>query len=326
VIAGVLAVLLVAVGTAHASTDPYKDQAETIPCPAGPPGWTNPPESQGGRNILTPLTVISSIGEPTYVFAAPVVELDCIYRTAAGRDLQVSVRYALPIDLNPYNDFYVGCTVTGHPQSVATAAHAWDDRDRIYRVIGAKTWSLATFIDNLKQLTPSEVPRFEEITRDMLKAAQPFAHNCKLAGNGAPVGIQSLWRFLFKVKTTSGGVTSTAETSGSFATTANPSGGPGGAISNLRATDFRLELTGHGKARTMRIHVGAPIEFRHGHGATLMAHVVVTASTDSGCGKGSTGTLSLSVATLTPSRVALQVCGQTYLDGKGQVTASMQTV
>jgi hypothetical protein len=325
-IAGVVAVLVLCAGIARASTDPYRDQVETIPCPAGPPGWTNPPESQGGRNILTPLTSVAQTDDPTYLFAAPVVQLDCIYRTSAGRDLQLSVRYALPIDLNPYNDFYVGCTITGHPQSVATAPHAWDTRDRIYRVVGAKTWSLATFIDNLDQLKKEEVPRFEAMTRDMLRGAQPFAHNCKLQGNGAPVDLTSLWHLVFKAKTTSGGVTSSAGTSGSFSTTLSPSSGSGGAISGLRVTDFSLKLTGKGKATWLRLHVGTPIDFRHGHGATLRANIVVTGSTDSSCAKGSKGTLLLSVATLTASRVAVQVCGQTYLDGKGQVTAQMETV
>src|SRR5258708_1759801 len=160
-IVGVLSVLLFSSGTANASTDPFRDQAETIPCPSAPAGWFNPPENAGGRYILTPLTAVAQTDDPTVLFGAPVVQLDCHYRTTGGSDLQVSVRYALPIDINPWNDFYIGCTVTGHPQSVATAAHAWNDRDRIYRVVGAKTWSLATFIDDLGELRKEDVQRFE---------------------------------------------------------------------------------------------------------------------------------------------------------------------
>ena len=54
--------------------------------------------------------------------------------------------------------------------------------------------------------------------------------------------------------------------------------------------------------------------------------VVVLASNESGCRTGATGTLILSVQYLTAPRVAVTVCGRTYLDGKGQVSAQMKTV
>jgi hypothetical protein len=328
VIIGVVFVLVLSFGTASAygSPDPYRDQAERIACPSAPPGWLHPSENEGGRYILTPLTAVAQTDDPTVLVGAPVVQVDCVYRTTAGRDLQVSVRYALPIDINPWNDFYIGCTVTGHPQSVATAAHAWNERDRIFRVVGAKTWSLATFIDDLKQLRKDEVPRFEAMTRAMLEAAQPFAHNCTLAGNGGPVNLKSIWSFSFDVQTTAAGLTSSASSSGSFDTTASTSGNTVGTIRNLGARDFRLRVTSKGTTRGMTIRVGAPIEFRHGYGTLLRTHVVVTASNDSGCRKGSTGTLLVSLQNLTPPRVALKVCGHTYLDGKGRVRAQIQTV
>ena len=59
--------------------------------------------------------------DQTTFFGSPVAQLDCSYRTSDGKYLDVFVRYALPIDLNPWNDFYIGCTVTGHPQSTETA-------------------------------------------------------------------------------------------------------------------------------------------------------------------------------------------------------------
>jgi hypothetical protein len=237
----------------------------------------------------------------------------------------VSVRYALPIDINPWNDFYIGCTVTGRAQAPSTAAHAWNDRERVYRVVGAKTWSLATFIDDLGQLRKDDVPRFEGMTNAMLKAAQPFAHDCKLAGNGGPVDLKSIWTFSFDVQTTSAGVTSSAASSGSFVTTAG-SGGGAGTISRLLAENFRLKVTSAGKTRWLAMHVVAPIQFRHGYGSLLRTHLRVTASTDAGCRKGSTGTLTLSLQSLTPPHVSLQVCGHTYLDGKGSVRAQIKTV
>ena len=109
-----------------------------------------------------------------------------------------------------------------HPGEVSNAAHVWNERERVFRVVGAKSWSLATFVDGLKAVRAEDVPRFEAITRAMLKAAQPFAHDCKLPG--------------------------------------------------------------------------------------------------------SKGTLLLSLQSLTPPRVVVRLCGQTYLDGKGRTTAKIQTV
>ena len=326
VFVGVLSVLVFTAAAASASADPYRDQAETIACPSAPPGWVNPPQSAGGRFVLTPLTAVAQTDDPTEFFAAPIVQIDCRYLTTDGRALQVSVRYPLPIDINPWNDFYVGCTVTGRPEPVSTAAKAWNDHDRVYRVVGAKTWSLATFVDNLRELGKNDVPRFEAMTDAMLKAAQPFAHNCKLAGNGGPVTLKSIWTFNFDVQTTSAGVTSSARSSGSFVTTAITSGSAVGTISNLVARNFRLKVTSAGKTRWLVIHVGAPIEFRHAYGSLLRTQLVVIGSTDAGCRKGSSGTLLVSLQNLTPPRVVVQVCGHTYLDGKGRVGARIQTV
>jgi hypothetical protein len=53
---------------------------------------------------------------------------------------------------------------------------------------------------------------------------------------------------------------------------------------------------------------------------------MVLASSESGCNKGATGTLVLTVQYLTPPSVAVKICGHTYLDGKGDVSAQMKTV
>jgi hypothetical protein len=326
VIVGVLSVLVFTATAASVSADPYRDQAETIACPSAPPGWFNPPESGGGRYILTPLTAVAQTDDPTVRFGAPLVQIDCRYLTTDGRTLQVSVRYALPIDINPWNDFYVGCTVTGRPEPASTAAHAWDDQNRVYRVVGSKTWSLATFVDDLRGLGKNDVPRFEAMTDAMLKAAQPFAHNCTLAGNGGPVNLKSIWTFSFNAQTKSAGVTSSAKSSGSFVTTAITSATAGGTISNLVAKNFHLEVTSKGSTTSIAIHVGSPIEFRHGYGSLLRANILVKASNDSGCRQGSTGTLLVSLQPLTAPRVAVHVCGRTFLDGEGSVSARIDAV
>jgi hypothetical protein len=325
-ILGVLFLLATGAATARASGDPYADQAEKIPCPAAPTGWFMPAPDAGGRTVLTPLTAVAGgPSDPTTFFGAPVVQVDCHYMTHAGKDFDVAVRYVLPMDLNPWNDFYIGCTITGHPQNVATSAKAWNDKDRIFRIVGAKTWSLATFIDDLKQLTPADVPRFEAIARSMLDDAQPFAHNCKLAGNGKPTDVKALWTFSFDAQTTEAGVTSSGGTTGSFTTTPEDTGAIG-TIDHLQANDFRLKVSGKEAKGSLELHVGTAIDFHHGYGAVLRAHVIVLASNEDGCKKGATGQLKLSVQYLSSPSVAVQICGHTYLAGKGTVTAQMKTV
>jgi hypothetical protein len=325
VLVGVLLALALGVGTASASTDPYRDQAETIVCPSPPSGWFNPPESEGGRVILTPLTAVQQVDDPTLHFAAPLVQVTCHYRKTSGKDLQVSVRYALPIDVNPWNDLDIGCTATGPREVVSSGtsagAYPWSDYDRAYRIVGAKSWSLATFAYHLDDLSKDDVPRFEAMANAMLKAAQPFAHGCPLAGDGGPANLRTLWTFRFDARTTSAGVTSSGKSSGSFLITSRTPVGTG-AISELRATDIRLSVRTKGRTRSLKIRVGGPTEFRFGYVTTLAAQIRVIASNDTECRKGSTGTLSVS----TEPRVLVNVCGRIYLGGKGSVRTRIASV
>ena len=160
----------------------------------------------------------------------------------------------------------------------------------------------------------------------MLADAQPFAHNCELAGNHKPVDLKSIWSFGFDVQTKKAGVTSSGRGTGSFVTTASPSDGTVGTISGLFASNFHLKVTTKGKTRSLTIHVGSPIAFQHSYGSLLRAHVVVAASNEPGCRTGSTGTLLVSLQPLTPPLVRVRVCGHSYLDGKGRVRAQIQTV
>ncbi len=91
-------------------------------------------------------------------------------------------------------------------------AKAWNDDERVYRVVGAKTWSLATFIDNLRA------------AREERRAAVR-GHDRRDAQGGAAVRAQlparrqrwrrstvkSIWTFSFDAQTTSAGVTSSAQ-------------------------------------------------------------------------------------------------------------------
>ncbi len=311
-------------GAAGAAGDPYADAADArIPCPAAPPGWFNPPAGQGGRSDLTPDTALEN-GAFTQLFGAPIVQVSCTYATADGKSIAVQVRYALPIDLNPWNDFDVGCSSTHRPPAASLAPQAWNDRDRVYRVIGARTWSLATFDDDLAQLSRADVPRFEAIADTMLHDAQPLAHGCSLAGNGKPVALSAMWVFSFTATTSHGGLVSSAKTTGSFTTTPSSSGINVGAIENLSAESFVLSVVGKGTRTKTTIRVRSPIAFEHSYGSVLRLSVVVARSDGGACRAGSTGTLELAAPLLGPPSVKLVICGRTYLNGKGLVAVDIK--
>jgi len=304
---------------AGASADPYADQAQAIGCPSGPSGWTVPAGT--GRAVLTPLTNTGTDDGAPLLYGGYAVEVDCHYFTGAGEHLEVSVRYALPIDINPFNDFDIGCTVNDFAAGVPTGAYGWNTKDRVYRVVGETSWAYATFYDYLGQLGDTDVSPFEAAARSMLKAAQPIAHQCVLAGNGKPVDIQTIWDFGFDAQTSSGGVTSTAAATGSFVTKPS-STGIEGVLGAVHASDIRLVVKRGGKTHAMTIRIGDPLGFQYGYVDTLRTAVTVVASNDPVCRAGSTGTLAVSSL----PQVSLKVCGRVYLKGAGRVRAQIVSV
>ena len=84
-------------------------------------------------------------------------------------------------------------------------------------------------------------------------------------------------------------------------------------------------MTRKGKTRSTDHPRRLADRLQRSYGSLLRTHVVVTASNDAGCRKGSKGTLLLSLQTMTPPHVAVRICGQTYLDGKGKVAARIET-
>ena len=325
---GILALLILSGGTARASQDPYRDQAEKISCPAAPPGWFNPSESAGGRTFLTPLTPIVQPDGPTEFFGAPVVEVDCRYMTAAGKNLAVLVRYALPIDINPWNDFYIGCTVTGHPQNLATGARAWNERDRIYRVVGAKTWSLATFIDDLRAAPARRRAALRGDRRT--RCSPPPSRSRTTASSPGTEGrsaSKSIWTFSFDAHTSGGGVTSSGEDDR--------------VLRHDREHARRLgrddqqppcrQLPPQGGVAREQVVARAPRRSADRLSpririASYRRESSCSPRTRAGAERAPRGRCILSVQYLTAPRVAVTVCGRTYLDGKGQVSAQMKTV
>jgi hypothetical protein len=325
VVVGLSCGLGTASGAGRADPDPFRDQAQRIACPAAPPGWSIPPgdetgDGQGGREILTPLTVVPESGP----YGGDAVEVDCDYFAAGNRHLRVGVRYALPVDPNPINDFYFGCSASALSAGLPNGGFAWNAHDRIFRVVGSSTWSVATFYDFLQVLRGDEVTRFEAVTRELLGRSAPAAHGCPAPGSAGPVATRTIWDFGFALRVTSKGVTTRGGTEGSFVTTASPAGGPG-VISRLSASEIVVATTPKGarRAQSTTIRIGRPLDFQARYGATLRAAVQVVASTYPPCRVGATGTLTVSTMRFV---VQLDVCGRNLVQGDGPVSMHIDSV
>jgi hypothetical protein len=299
-------------GASGAAADPYADAAAGIVCPAAPSGWTNP-AGDGGRFVLTPLTLAGDDG----AYGGDDVEVDCGYFTSGGKHLMVGVRYALPQDPNPFADFDIGCTLNDFAAGVPTGAYGWNTTDRVYRVVGEERWSYATFYDFLGQLAPSDVGAFEAIARTMLRSAEPNAHECGVAHLGQAVALSSSWAFGFDVTSNANGGATHATGEGTFALRANPNGGTG-TLLDLRAQPLDVTLTAKGsRPRTVELRVVAPRDFRSSYGATFHARVAVAASTFPPCRAGAAGTLTVSTSA---GYVRLDVCGRRLVQAGGKIT------
>jgi hypothetical protein len=152
---------------------PYKDP-KGIACPAAPAGWTIAPGDStdtppGGRTITQPSTVGGDGGAQ----GGTEIDVACQYSDAAsGGILRMDVRYALPSDPAPGNDFYFGCSSSGV---------AWSDSLRTYHVMSPTQWAVASFSDTARQLKTADVPAFEGVAKKLLSNADGFGHACSTA-------------------------------------------------------------------------------------------------------------------------------------------------
>jgi hypothetical protein len=301
---------------ASSVADPYADAASVITCPAGPAGWFVPPGTEG-RYVLTPLTVSGGDeNEAPEAYGGSQVNVDCTYWTQQGGRLTVSVRYALPIDFNPYADFYIGCKTNTMGVGAPTGPQPWNNQQRLYRVLSNVSWSYATFYDAYDQLQGSDITSFEAITRQMLKDAEPIAHTCAL--NLQATAPQTLWTFGFDANVKNAGLTTTGGTSGTFFTRPNVNGGTG-QLTQLKAVDIVLTMShGSKKVGAVTLHVTQPVSFTYSYGAVLRALVQVSASTYAPCRFGATGTLTVDTNTQTAT---VQVCHRNLVEGTGSTNA-----
>ena len=152
-----------AVGAAAAplAGQPVKDP-NTIACPQAPSGWTL--FTGEGKTIWDG-------AHNDRLAGLQQLAVNCNYVTPEYRHIQVTVAYALPTDLNPRGDFYFGCSSGVTP---------WTAKERKFYVMSGDQWAMATFNDFLGQIDESEALAFQQVTRDLLRNAEGYAHNCEL--------------------------------------------------------------------------------------------------------------------------------------------------
>jgi hypothetical protein len=286
---GLLALLAPAAAKA---AQPIKDP-NTIACPQPPSGWTNPAE--GGKTVESPQINqnIATLG------ASDQVEVACDYFELPRKHILVSVNYAVPDDINPQSDFYWGCSSAGTP---------WNTSDRVFRVMSPDQWAIAAFSDIGGYLAQTEVPKFEQVTRQLLANAEGYGHPCSL--HTAPTLLASNFHYSFQVADGGG--------SGSFWAAIGPRQTTATRVLRVTGVAIRLHVRTTGGARhplTIRVErgidylpAGAHVTGRVRLGIRVVASQVPT------CGVGNTGTLTITTA---PS-VRLAVCGRTFLHGKAQ--------
>jgi hypothetical protein len=309
----VVAGILVLAATSSAATsatptttgDPYLVAARVITCPHAPIGFKLL-RGSAGRFVLTPL---SSMNESP---GGTSVQVTCNYVTQKGGVLlAVAVRYALPTNVNPFNDFDIGCTSLSTQKTAGSGSLPWSTQGRIYRVASPTSWSFASFDDSSAVLTSTDEPAFETIAQTMLESAGPIAHNCKLA-NTAPQA-QTVWTFSFNAHVQSHGLTTTGGTLGTFVTAPQPGGEV--ALGALKARDIVLKISqGTQTVGSMTVALTRAVSFDYSAEGALKAAVLVKSSTYAPCHSGTTGLLTVAVTTRT---VTLQVCNRNLFAGTG---------
>ena len=168
----------------------------------------------------------------------------------------------------------------------------------------------------------------------MLAHAQPVAHKCQITL--APQPLVTLWTLGFNANVTNNGLTTTGTFSGTFLAASQPGGGLG-AVSQLRAFGFTLQVT-NGSTSLGSVVVGLKQpQFQNG---VFTAQVAIgLASTyppcvwelaltpDVGGGHSVTLLANQPTGTLTINTnqdiVTLQACGQDLFAGTGQYNVSI---
>jgi hypothetical protein len=223
------------------------------------------------------------------------VAVNCNYVRAGGKHIEVTVTYALPTDLNPNADFYFGC---------GNGDGAWTPVDRKVYVASRTQWAFATFNDLLGQISDGEAREFESVTRVLLRNADGYGHACSLAVKPTPLTSRFTFSFV------AGG----ARGQGSFSTRGDLTRTGSIPVVAVHASDVAVPAAGAKDGLEVRIDRGigyhVPLPTVASGRITLAVHVLD--SKLSGCPRGATGTLTVTMA---PS-VTLAICGRSFLGGE----------
>jgi hypothetical protein len=264
---------------------------DSIGCPPGPSGWNNPPVTKG---ITAPQTTNNGYGGGYEQVAAGgnVATVTCSYHNTTSKQVYVAVSFALPTDLNPLNDFDLGCS---------RGDAGWNATERVYRVSSRSEWALATLTDSGRYLQAGEVPAFEGVTRELLRNAKGFGHSCVVAVR--PTEVPS--RFFFDIKVGGDNLKAT------FWTPPSPDKSGVFPIEKISPARAKLQVNTSNGMRTLGIAFTKGIDYRiqTGHSpARVRFHVRVTTSHVPACSAGATGQLTIA----TPIDVAIDVCGRRF--------------
>jgi hypothetical protein len=303
---GVLAILVLAA----AVTLPAAGRSSDVGCPAGPSGWTSSPQNP-------------QLWGPQQSAGLDNETVTCIYTNGKGLTLSVRAQFALPVDMNPFNDFNFGC---------GSASVAWNDSSREYLLASTNRWSYVVFQDPESILSSGDVSAFESLSKTLLQSTDGVAHTCSL--KTAKTAVTNTWQFAFRLDLARKGFSASAVVGshtanqveaqpvddGSFET---KNTGKSSQILDVKAPLIPVAVSDGGKHYTLTLRLEQGVSFRY-HAAALkggvstakaqlQVKVRVVRSNEPACRARSTGTLTLSTL---PSSASLDLCGSLFRTGK----------
>jgi hypothetical protein len=281
--------------TSRAAANATIKDPSSIACPSSPSGWFFP--AAAGKKVEDAQTDVR-------LHSSYQVLVTCNYFTRAGKHILVQVDYTLPTDPNPKNDFaFLGC---------GSGGTQWNATDRVFRLISADQWAFAGFYDSGLQLEKSDVPRFEDVARQLLHNSEGYGHSCALTVKPTPA-VSNL-SFVFQV--------SAGQAAGSFVAQAIPGSKVDAVpVVQVHVPNITLKVKTNGASHGLTIRVKRGIDYhpatQSSNGTVRFAIEVVHSKVPS-CPQGAAGRLTVS----TKPSVLLDVCGQTFLRGKAEATIS----
>jgi hypothetical protein len=299
--------------SASAGSVAVRDQPAAISCPAAPSGWT---AAQQNPVIWGPAQNPGQDDE----------KVTCTYSQGAKLENVISM-FALPVDPNPFNDFDYGCS---NPLS-----QTWSSTGRIYIVSSKTSWAYAELDDASNQLSDSDVPSFEAVTRELLTSSAPSGHTCKITTTQTSAISSFYFSFEFaelgKGTTIYGGVSSSIPSNpetpaGSFLVATKATGSSTlEKVVSVHVPLIPMTVVQNGKKRTIVLKITKGLNFYLEQPTErLRANLVVSKSDVPACKQGSKGTLTLTTKQIFarevgPTTIRLDVCGKYFSTGEREM-------